>query len=92
MLANGSLNGNANTTPDVGCRLLLSAMVSESPQNYKYDKTYVETSLRLPEANVLRRQSNDIPVAVNDTRTRTPSAHVDANVMVLVDLNLISSI
>ena len=51
---------------------------------------YIVSRLRLPQANVLRGQANNVAGLVDDTGSRTAGADVNANVMVHLDVNFVS--
>ncbi len=54
--------------------------------------TYIVACLRLPQANVLGREPDDVAVLVDDTCPSTARADVYPNVMVDLDMNFISRI
>lgn len=54
--------------------------------------TYVVASLGLPQANVLRREANNVACLVDDTGASTTSADVDSNIVILLHDNVVSHV
>lgn len=48
--------------------------------------------LRLPETNVLRGQSHNIALGIDDTSTSTAGANVNANIVVHVDCQVLAGV
>ena len=46
-------------------------------------RLYVVSLLRLPQANVLRRQTNNVSFAINDTGSSTSSSDVNSDVVAI---------
>lgn len=52
-------------------------------------KPHIIPCLRLPEADVLGGEANDVADLVNDTSPGAPRADIDADIVVLLDVDFI---
>ena len=90
VLIQGTPDGKTDASPYIGSRLFLGCRISTINTLDRISHfTHVMILLGLPETNVLRSQAYDIALGVNDTCSCTSSAHVDANVIIGMDMKLI---
>jgi hypothetical protein len=54
--------------------------------------TYIISRLRLPQANIFRRQPHDVPRLIDDAGPRAARAHVDADVVVHRDVDFVARV
>lgn len=54
--------------------------------------THIVAGLWLPESNVLRCEAHDVAGFVDDTRSRTACADIDADVVILLDIHFVPDV
>ena len=105
VLVQSALDRLADAVPDVCGRLFLfrvSLSCLTIPDRVKSPRaklrvrsmscTYIVASLRLPQANVLARESDNVTLCVHDTSTSAASSDIDTDVVIGVRADLIVGI
>ena len=97
VLVHCSADRGTNGSPNVGSGLLLFEALSLLSLSAnclasKLRHAYIVTRLRLPQANILRSQTNNIALIIHDASSCTASADINTNIVLHMRMELITRV